>query len=58
MPYKGHQAITVSQELYDEIKEWLEANRENLKKIGIKKISHVVERAWYEFKENHKGLAR
>jgi len=36
------------------VENWIKENKQNLKKIGIKKISHAFERAWYYYKENNK----
>lgn len=52
----NHRSVTLSKEVVDEIEQILESKREKLKKIGIKKISHVVERAWYVYKEELDGL--
>ena len=51
MPYKGFKTVTLPEEVVDDAKEVLENNKERLKKIGIKKVSHVFERAWYHYKD-------
>ena len=50
MPYKGYTAVTLPKEVVDEVKELIEKHREDLRKIGIKKVSHIFERAWYNYK--------
>jgi hypothetical protein len=51
MPYKGYKSITLPEDIVNEMKKYLEENKEELRRRHIKKISHVVEEAWYFFKE-------
>lgn len=51
MPYKGFRSTSLPKEVVDEVEAYLEAHREELKRRGIKKISHVFERAWYVFED-------
>jgi len=53
MPYKGFRSTSLPKEIVDEVEQFLEVNRETLKKMGIKKISHVFERAWYYWRDNN-----
>lgn len=52
MPKKGYRGTTLPKEVVDEIEEFLRLHRDRLKKMGIKKISHVLERAWYVYKDH------
>ena len=51
MPYKGFRSTSLPREVVDEVQEFLATHREKLKRMGIKKISHVFERAWYRYKD-------
>ena len=51
MPYGNHRSVTLPKDVVDEAERILEKNRERLKKIGIKKISHIFERAYYNYKD-------
>jgi len=45
-------SVTLPREVVDEVEKFIQANQETLKKMGIKKISHVFERAWYFWRDN------
>jgi len=50
MPDPNHRSVTLPKEIVDEAEKLIKENKEELKRIGIKKISHVFERAWYDYK--------
>lgn len=49
---RSHKSVSVPREIHDDIEQFIHEHRTELSKIGIKKISHVIERSWYHFKEN------
>lgn len=52
MPWKNQRSVTLPKDVVDEAESWLNENSEKLKRKGIKKISHVFERAWYYYHDN------
>ena len=39
------------QDVVDDIEKFINAHAEKLRKMGIRKISHMLERAWYRYKD-------
>ena len=51
MPRGWGRSVTLPKEIVDEVEKFLEVHEERLKRMGIKKISHVFERSWYYYKD-------
>ncbi len=47
MPPRNFTSVTLPTIVVDEIKKFLEENEVELRRLGIKRISHVLERSWY-----------
>jgi hypothetical protein len=51
MPSGSSRSVTLPKDVVDEAEKFLEIHADKLKKMGIKKISHVFERSWYIYKD-------
>jgi len=51
MAPKGFRSVTLPKDVVDEVEKFVQVHGDKLKLIGIKKINHVFERAWYHYKE-------
>ena len=51
MPSGYSRSGTLPKDVVDEVQKFLEVHKSQLRKMGIKKISHVFERAWYVYKD-------
>ena len=51
MPSGNFRSTSLPKEVVDEVETFIDSHREALKRMGIKKISHVFERAWYRYKD-------
>ena len=53
MPYKNYRSVTLPKAVVDEVEEYLKKDKGKLEREGVRKISHLLEKAWVEYKERH-----
>lgn len=56
MPHRNQRSVTLPRDIVDDVEEILNNHPRELRRQGIKKISHMLERSWLWYKDNRLPL--